>query len=150
MLLRHKDHSYALDDIWTQILIFISLDILSSLFHIYTVGQIANLSHWAVRKFKIDSVRVVYSSFWAHGKIAFFFNLACCPVASWPKTTWEEWVYLVCTSRSQIITEGSQGRNSSPEARGRTMEEHCFPAYSLAHSQAHTQLTFLDIPVPSA
>lgn len=45
MLLRHKDHSYALDDIWTQILIFISLDILSSLFHIYTVGQIANLSH---------------------------------------------------------------------------------------------------------
>jgi hypothetical protein len=30
------------------------------------------------------------------------------------------------------------------------MEEHCFLAYTLAHLQAHTQLTFLDIPVPSA
>lgn len=69
-LLRHKGHSRAEEDTWIHTLIFTRLDTLLSLFLIYTVGQMANLFHCAVTTFKIDRVRVAYSSFWAYAKIA--------------------------------------------------------------------------------
>lgn len=42
----------------------------------------------------------------------------------WPKETLEERVYVAYTSRSQLITEGNQGKESSRDW-SRTVEEYC-------------------------
>lgn len=149
MLLRCVGHSCASGDICIQVSIFVILEKLPFLFPIYAVGQVTNLSQWAVMRLKKHSTEVIRPSFRAHSKIALLSLLACLLFPD-EKQLGEENVYLSCTSRSQFIKEEKQGRNSSQEDGGRTTEEWSLLACSLAHSQMLSQVTFTPSPAPSA
>lgn len=112
MLLRCAGHSCASGDICVQVSIFVILEKLPFLFPIHDVGQVTNLSQWAVMRLKIHSTGVIQPSFRAHSKIALLSLLACLLFPD-QKQLGEENVYLDYTSRSQFIKEENQGRNSS-------------------------------------
>lgn len=149
MLLRCASHSCASGDICVQVSILVILEKLPFLFPIHAVGQVTNLSQWAVMRLKIHSAGMIQPSFRAHSKIALLSLLACLLFPD-QKQLGEDNVYLAYTCRSQFIKEENQGRNSRQEDGGKTTEEWCLLACSLSPSQVLSQLTFTHSPAPSA
>lgn len=56
--------------------------------------------------------------------VALLVSYLLLPEVRWPKETLEERVSVACTSRSQLIAEGNQGKKSSRDW-SRTVEGHC-------------------------